>query len=205
MGFMCLGLLEAKASVTINGDVIIGRGIPDDWLIEGQPIERKNIRLNDGKMLIRLSIENASAGIIDNERGTVTCDGSTRELVVTLNKNASQRIFKPLVQVQLQSTEQLRDNDIDLKWETVDGADSYIVKISDRREFMVGSDAQSFIIWNDAIPYVTYRCMVTTIRGEESDVKDVTIKLPNRENGAVSAVLTASELRPRTLDLTRVR
>ena len=116
LGFIRQGLLEATASVKTDGTVIVGRGIPNEWLLSGTPIEWKNIAINDGRKFgtlklyapdpktVRLqlagddavghivlnlpalkdNIGSVSAGSFDNEAGTVTIPGNTKELTVTL-------------------------------------------------------------------------------------------------------------------------
>lgn len=57
LGFLRQGLLEATVSVAVDGTVIIGRGIPDEWLRPGAtPIEWQNIAVNDGRRFHRLKL-----------------------------------------------------------------------------------------------------------------------------------------------------
>jgi hypothetical protein len=56
LGFMRQGLLEATVSVKVNGDVIIGRGIPNNWLVIGKPILWQNIGIGNGKHFDSLKI-----------------------------------------------------------------------------------------------------------------------------------------------------
>ena len=56
LGFMRQGLLEATASVKTDGTVIIGRGIPNEWLLSSTPIEWKNIAINDGRQFDTLKL-----------------------------------------------------------------------------------------------------------------------------------------------------
>ena len=119
LGFMRQGLLEATASVKTDGTVIVGRGIPNEWLTSSTPIEWENIAINDGRRFdtlklytptattvkLELTGDNAlgdivlnlsalknniaavSAGSYNNESGTVTVPGNTKELTVTLKRS----------------------------------------------------------------------------------------------------------------------
>lgn len=44
-------ILQACASVSVDGTVIIGRGVPDAWLRAGDVLEWRNININDGRTL----------------------------------------------------------------------------------------------------------------------------------------------------------
>jgi len=44
-------ILQACASVHVDGTVIIGRGIPDSWLRPGAVVEWRNVNVNDGRLL----------------------------------------------------------------------------------------------------------------------------------------------------------
>jgi hypothetical protein len=44
-------ILQACASVHVDGTVIIGRGVPDSWLRPGEVIEWRNVNVNDGRLL----------------------------------------------------------------------------------------------------------------------------------------------------------
>lgn len=56
LGFMREAMLQMCASVKTNGDVIVGRGIPDSWMESGKLIAWQRVHINDGKM-INLSIQ----------------------------------------------------------------------------------------------------------------------------------------------------
>lgn len=55
LGFIRQGILQMCASVKSNGDVIIGRGIPDNWIISETPISWERVHIAGGKT-ISLSI-----------------------------------------------------------------------------------------------------------------------------------------------------
>lgn len=125
LGFMRQGLLEATASVKTDGTVIIGRGIPNEWMASGTPIEWQNIVINQGRKfsnlklyaadsktikleltgddawgdivfnlpLLKNNIASVSDGQFDNDAGTVTVSGNTKELTVTLKDH----LFEPTV------------------------------------------------------------------------------------------------------------
>lgn len=44
-------ILQACASVSVDGTVILGRGVPDSWLKPGDVIEWANINVNDNRLL----------------------------------------------------------------------------------------------------------------------------------------------------------
>lgn len=44
-------ILQACASVTVDGTVILGRGVPDKWLRAGDVMEWRNVNINDGRTL----------------------------------------------------------------------------------------------------------------------------------------------------------
>lgn len=44
-------ILQACASVHVDGTVILGRGVPDSWLGPGAVIEWANVNVNDGRLL----------------------------------------------------------------------------------------------------------------------------------------------------------
>jgi len=112
--FIKQALLQACVSVKTDGTVIIGRGIPDNWLKDGDVISWKNININNGKIInfeisaskgkIDLSItgdkadgkiifdlpiftkgiSNASEGIINN-KSQIILDEECRHVSVTLD------------------------------------------------------------------------------------------------------------------------
>lgn len=49
LGFIRMGLLQLCVSVSTDGTVILGRGIPANWLNSGKEIAWKNVHLNNGK------------------------------------------------------------------------------------------------------------------------------------------------------------
>ena len=55
-------ILQACASVHVDGTVIIGRGVPDSWLRPGEVIEWRNVNVNDGRLL-DFTITSHGAGI----------------------------------------------------------------------------------------------------------------------------------------------
>jgi hypothetical protein len=51
LGFMRQALVQICVSPVVDGSLIIGRGIPDYWLKNGENISWKNLQINDGKKL----------------------------------------------------------------------------------------------------------------------------------------------------------
>ncbi len=56
LGFMRQGLLEATVSVKTDGTVIVGRGIPNEWLTSGTDIAWQNVQINNGRKFDKLTI-----------------------------------------------------------------------------------------------------------------------------------------------------
>ena len=57
LGFIRQAMLQMCVSLHVDGTVILGRGIPDEWVNSGKPIAWKNIRINDGKQMDFLSFQ----------------------------------------------------------------------------------------------------------------------------------------------------
>ena len=51
LGFIRKGMLQMCVSLKADGDVILGRGIPDEWIESGVPIQWKRVRINNGKQI----------------------------------------------------------------------------------------------------------------------------------------------------------
>lgn len=51
LGFIRQAMLQMCASVKSDGDVVIGRGISDDWILSEKPISWERIRINNGKQI----------------------------------------------------------------------------------------------------------------------------------------------------------
>jgi hypothetical protein len=110
-----MGLLDSLIAERSNGTVLVGRGVPDDWVMQGQVIELSNYPLSDNRRIgimveglpddqVRLNltgdqpggeivfnlpvfinnIRTSSAGVVDNESGTVTLDPGITNVTVTL-------------------------------------------------------------------------------------------------------------------------
>lgn len=57
-------ILQACASVQVDGTVILGRGIPDSWLVAGSVIEWANVNINDNRLLdFTISSDGASISL----------------------------------------------------------------------------------------------------------------------------------------------
>ncbi len=113
-----LVLLASLAAQRADGSLIVGRGVPSDWLTHNQPISVANMPTTDGHhlgltirgagptvtltltgqapagpVLFQLpafvhNIAHASAGTVDESTGTVTLPPSVRSVTVTLTKPA---------------------------------------------------------------------------------------------------------------------
>lgn len=70
LGFIRQGMIQMCVSVKANSDVIIGRGIPNEWLNSQKKIAWRNVHISGGKK-INLSIQKKDAMI------EVTIDGDT--------------------------------------------------------------------------------------------------------------------------------
>ncbi len=80
LGFLRQGLLEAFVSVKTNGDVIIGRGVTDEWMFSGVPMIWRNININNGRKINSLTIV-ADSG----KRITVRLDGDDALVDIIVN------------------------------------------------------------------------------------------------------------------------
>ena len=193
LGFLRQGLLEATASVKTDGTVIIGRGIPNEWLLSSTPIEWQNIAINDGRKFdtlklyapdaktVRLelagndavgdivldlpafkdNIASVSAGSFDNESGRVTVPGNTKELTVTLKNNIA---TDETIEIPQDAKAQAEGRDIQVTWSEVDGATSYVVKVTAAGEEI----SEETVVGNtftlkDAIPGITYSFTVKAV------------------------------------------
>jgi hypothetical protein len=110
-----LGLLDSLVAQRADGTVIVGRGVPGDWLTSGRPVAASNVPVADGGRIgVRIStagatvtlrvtgsatgpvvfdlpaftgdIASASAGTVSESAGTVTLPAGTRSVTVTLTK-----------------------------------------------------------------------------------------------------------------------
>lgn len=108
-----LGLLDSLVSQRTDGGLVIGRGVPNSWVMSGKRIAVSNFPTIDGHRIgVRITtqgnavtlkltgtlagpvsfelpafvnnIASASAGTIDNGAGTVTVSATTRSVTVTL-------------------------------------------------------------------------------------------------------------------------
>lgn len=70
LGFIRQAMLQMCVSVKTNGDVIIGRGIPDEWVLSGKPIAWQKVRINNGKA-INLNINKNGKAIVIRIDGDV--------------------------------------------------------------------------------------------------------------------------------------
>ncbi len=70
LGFIRQAMLQMCVSVKANADVILGRGIPDEWIESGKPIAWERVRITNGKQ-IALSIQKVDNAI------DITLDGDT--------------------------------------------------------------------------------------------------------------------------------
>jgi hypothetical protein len=108
-----LGLLDSFLSQRTNGELIVGRGVPNSWIRSGSPIAVANFPTTDGHRIgvtittqgdaVTLkvtgkpsaavtfelpafvnNIASTSAGTVDNGAGAVTVPDNTRSVTVTL-------------------------------------------------------------------------------------------------------------------------
>jgi len=112
--FVKQALLQACISVKTDGTVILGRGVPDDWIFPGSVIEWANVNVNGGKTIgfrisarerslslivtgdiphgdillnlpiLRNNVASVSAGLFNTAMGLVTLPRDTRSVSVQL-------------------------------------------------------------------------------------------------------------------------
>jgi hypothetical protein len=111
-------LLDSLAAQRADGDLVVGRGVPDSWLTGGQPIQLAGFPTTDGHhlgltiqghgssvtltltgqapagpVLFQLpafvgNIASASAGTVNQQTGTVTLAPTVRSVTVQLKRPA---------------------------------------------------------------------------------------------------------------------
>lgn len=159
LGFLRQGLLEAVASVKTDGTVIIGRGVPNEWMVSGTPIEWQNISINDGKKIKHLKLYAADAKTIKLE---LTGDDATNNIVLDLaalkdniaavsggdidNENGTVTIGKSTKELTVTLKHSIeiedgvktptnvkatvKDRDIEVTWDAVENAQGYVVQVT---------------------------------------------------------------------------
>lgn len=88
LGFIKQALLEACISVKTDGTVIIGRGIPDYWLKNGNTISWKDVPINNGKKL-DFSVVVEENVIILKMEGDEPCGNAVFDLPIFVGNIAS--------------------------------------------------------------------------------------------------------------------
>ncbi|MDR1427189.1 MAG: FIVAR domain-containing protein, partial [Bifidobacteriaceae bacterium] len=228
LGFLREGLLQATASVNVDGDVIVGRGIPEDWMsVSKAPIEWKNIAINDGRHLdslrlnatdartieltltgdnasgditlnlplLKENIEGASAGVVDNAKGTVTVPGNTKSLTVTLQRDI--REFSTLERPTVTSLAGTGSGGLSLTWDPVQGAEHYVVTVT------AGGESSEYVVANGAsftlpavIPTLSYSLVVKAVgsglESENSVTSSITLPLPEATTGGELSITTSN-------------
>lgn len=117
LSFQKQALLETNCSVKVDGTVIIGRGLPDQWIANGKKVQWANVNVNNNKKIdftitggtsgitldisgdipegdilfnlpiFKNNIASSSAGTVDNASGTVILPAGTASVTVELVKS----------------------------------------------------------------------------------------------------------------------
>lgn len=154
-------LFDAMISEKIDGKLIIGRGIPNEWFLNGKVIEITNYPIGNNKRLgftttstgdtitlqmtgniaegnisfelpvFKNNIKAVSAGTFDNITGVVDLPMGTTTVTVTLIKEVTP---PEKVEAPVLSSAQAQNNEINVKWLPVANADSYVVEYSYNNE-----------------------------------------------------------------------
>ncbi|MGI6264613.1 MAG: bacterial Ig-like domain-containing protein [Acutalibacteraceae bacterium] len=160
LGFLRQGLLESTASVKTDGTVIVGRGIPDEWLMGDAPVSWQNIAINNGRRFDTLTLSSPDESTVclqlsgDDAWGDIVLDlpvmkgniasASTGVVdnaagTVTVPGNTKQltvTLIRPMERpvVAVTTPENLKakteNQDINLTWDKVEGARRYTVRIT---------------------------------------------------------------------------
>lgn len=200
LGFLRQGLLEATASVKTDGTVIIGRGIPNEWMVSPTPIEWQNIQINDGRKFDTLKLYSPSATTVKLE---LTGDDATNDIVldlaalknniasvsvgtfdneagtVTIPANTKELTVTLKNRIAVEESIEIPDNvtatadgkDIILNWNEVEDAQSYIVKVTAGGETMAIEQVDDNTYrLEDAVPGLTYSFYVNSVGTVEESV-----------------------------------
>lgn len=159
LGFLRQGLLEAIASVKTDGTVIIGRGVPNEWMVSGTPIEWQNIFTNDGRKIEHLKLYAQDAKTIKLE---LTGDDAINDIVLDLaalkdniaavstgtfdNENGTVTVDKATKELTVTLKHSIeidngvktptnvkataKDRDINVTWDAMDNARGYVVQVT---------------------------------------------------------------------------
>ena len=151
-------LFDSLIAEKIDGSIIIGRGIPKEWLVKGEEIkiadygignnkhigynmtsEGKNIRISilgdipENKITIEMpllknNIEAVTSGTIDNEKGIVTLSKDTKEVIITLKNEVI--INKDSEQIEAPVLKEVvqKDDSVNVSWNSVKNAEGYVVE-----------------------------------------------------------------------------
>ncbi len=193
LSFLRQGLLEATASVKTDGTVIVGRGIPNEWLLAEKPIAWQNIQINDGRKFATLKLyapdtntvkleltgDDAVGNIefnlpvfVDNIAATSvgTVDNATGRVFLPANTKEVTVTLKEAISVdeEIAVPEKVKatadGQDIAVTWEAVENAQSYEVKITADGELMTNETvAIPSYTLKNAIPGLTYSFEVKAV------------------------------------------
>ena len=193
LGFLRQGLLEATASVKTDGTVIIGRGIPNEWMVSGTPIEWQNISINDGRKFNSLKLYAADAKTVklelagDDAVGDIVLDlAALKDNIASVSggtfDNAAGTVTVPgntkqltvtlkniiVTDENIETPKEVKTTadgrDIRVTWNEVKGAQHYVVKITIAGE-EVAEETVSGAEYcvKNAIPNVTYSFVVKAV------------------------------------------
>lgn len=193
LGFLRQGLLEATASVKTDGTVIIGRGIPNEWMVSGTPIEWQNISINDGRKFKTLKLYAADAKTVkleltgDNAAGSIVLDlNALKDNIASVSAgtfdSAAGTVTLPgdtkQLTVTLKNTIVTEENiktptalkatadgrDIQISWDEVKGAQHYVVKVTANGEDIAEETAvDNAFTLKNAVPTLTYSFVVKAV------------------------------------------
>lgn len=194
-------LFDSLIAEKVDGNLMIGRGVPEEWLVAGEKIDISNYPLSNnrragykiestgnevtltmtgdtpsGEICFNLpffknNIQSASTGKIDLEQGNVVLPKDTRSVTVVL-KHAAESLQAPKL-----TKAEAAGNKVKLEWSPVNGADGYTVKYGTKPgeyPYEVNAGADATLVIDNLESFQDYYFVVTARQGtKESEYSNM--------------------------------
>ncbi|SHJ13838.1 Fibronectin type III domain-containing protein [Clostridium cavendishii DSM 21758] len=151
-------LFDSLIAEKVDGKVIIGRGVPTEWLEKGQNIKISNYGLGNNKHIgfnmtsqgkeikvsisgdnpennislempfLKRNIESVSTGKLDNEKGTVEVSKDTKEVTIKLKNEATKDAASQELSKPTLKEVTQKDNGVEVVWDEVKDAEGYVIE-----------------------------------------------------------------------------
>lgn len=151
-------LFDSLIAEKIDGKVILGRGIPKEWLVKGEEIKVSNYGIGNNKhtgfsmvsegknikvsMLqdtpeniisiempfLKNNIASVTSGTINNEKGIVEISKDTKEVTITLKNEAVKEQPAETIAAPVLKKVEQKDNSVNVSWSGVKNAEGYVVE-----------------------------------------------------------------------------